>query len=303
MVVSALFAFVAALALWPQPDRPGDSALAQGTSGADQPFDCGGQRNSLALANAGSGATMYPCVSGVMWELKAGNPSDSASDNYQKVVATISGASAPGTNTVKYAGGGSQSLYHISFSGLTFCSADGTPVSPCQPPTTSSTGDLDLTAVSGATTPAYTLTIDPDVAMTIGGSGTWTDLWATGDSRITVRLTDVKAAAGLLGALTGNGAGTCDAAGLLASPAPVRHGGNPGFLGLGGNDNGTCEIQVQAFAALNWLVGGSGFQITGMDIKFAYLVTHTGSVTDPYDPGQAPAGASIRLPNTRITVR
>lgn len=284
-------------------------ADAQNSTPANQPFDCGANRNSLALSNAGSGATMYPCVSGVQWRLVAGNYADTASNNYQKVVATIAGASAPGTQSVKFAGGGSASLTHVAFSGLTFCSANGTPVNPCTPPTAANLGDAydlkltaDSTTANPAPSPASKLTIDPDVQAVIGGSGTWTDLWATPDSRITVRLVDVNTAAGILGALTGNGAGTCDAAGLLTSPAPVRHGGNPGLLGLGGNNNGTCELQLQNFAALNWLVGGSGFQITGMDIKFYYLVTHTGSVTDPYNPSQAPANPGIQLPNTTITV-
>ena len=306
LALGSVLALLVTLLLWPQLS---EQAAGQAADAGKQPYGCGTQRNSLTLANAGSGATMYPCVSGVLWRMQAGTVTGS---DISKVVATISAASAPGQQTVKYAGGGSQSLYHVAFSNLTFCSANGTPVTPCQPPvaggsTASDWQQLRLTADS-ATAPAPTaaqphvLTIDPDVAMTVGGNGVWTDLWATGDSRISVRLQDVDTAAGLLGVLTGNGAGTCDAASLLTDPDPVRHGGDPGLFGLGGNNNGTCEIQVAAFAGLNWLVGGSGFQITGMDLKFAYLVTHTNSVTDPYDPAQAPGGASVKLPDTSITV-
>lgn len=309
LVFVSVFALVAAALLWPS---TGDRAAGQAQSAAKQPYNCGTQRNSLALSNAGSGATMYPCLSGVMWRMQAGSL---AGSDITKVVATIDGASAPGTATVKYAASGvQQTLYHVAFSNLTFCSVlNSVPVNPCQPPVAggSTAGDwqqLRLTAAS-STVPApgpsvpYTWTIDPDVAMTVGGNGVWTDLWATGDSTITVRLQDVDTAAGLLGVLTGNGAGTCDEAALLADPDPIRHGGSPGFLGIGGNNNGTCEIKVQAFNQLNWLVGGSGFRITGMDIKFAYLATHTASVTDPYNPSQAPTGAAIQLPATTIEVQ
>ena len=130
------------------------------------------------------------------------------------------------------------------------------------------TNFIKLATIPGtpATAPTsnYTLSITPDGPITIGGAGVLTDLWATGNSAINVA--GYNAVCWLVGSSDGNG----------------------------------CRISVSTFQSINWLMGGSNFELYGLDLTFGYLVTHANNPADPYQ--NPPAQPSVQLPNTTISL-
>lgn len=291
LVYLLLIATIVALA-WPYLGIDGGRAAAQ-TQASDAgylPDDCGkwsssttetgSNRQALQLSvDSGSGNSlantyMYPCVSGVRWELKA-NVVGLTSYN-SNMYAYVTGVYAPNAPTITYAAGNqSEQWYHVMFGNLFFCSSN---TSPCQGARTGITLATIKGTPSTAPTSNYTLSITPAGAFTIGGSGVYTDLWTTAGSAMNVWASDIPA--GTLGCAIG---GTTVYSGGLFGPY-------------------TCTAQISAFSNLSWLLGGSSFHINALDLVFSYLVTHKQDPTDPYDPAQAPGTNSIQLPNTTISV-
>lgn len=292
LVYLALLATVVALA-WPYLGIDGGRAAAQSqaSDAGYLPDDCGkwssattetgSNRQALQLSvDSGSGNSlansyMYPCVSGVRWELKA-NTGGLTSYN-SNMYAYVTGVYAPNSPNITYAAGNqTEQWYHVMFGNLFFCSSN---TSPCQGARTGITLSTIKGTPSTAPSSNYALNIIPSGAFTIGGSGVYTDLWTTGSSAMNVWSSDIPA-----------GFAGCAIGGTTTYPS--------GFLSL----SGTCTAQISAFANLSWLLGGSSFHINALDLVFSYLVTHKQDPTDPYDPAQAPATNSIQFPNTTISV-
>ena len=295
VVVLAVLVVGAAFLLVP---RVGDVASGQAPQASYQPFLCDQpgsgnpqQRRQDVQLDNGAGdfdaaGRMYPCLAGVRWHLQSGNVATSDPGVAIGQIRTAFGRKFP--STVYYAAAGSRTdLYQVAFSGLQFCSGDTTPVAACTP---SGTTDLQLYADSGdAPAPKsatnYRLTIDPDQAITIGGSGVWTEVLATANSSFTVPVAQLPTATHL-------------ACGLVGGTA------RGGFLGIGG----TCELSASDFAGdlAQWLGGGENYTLLGVNLDFYYLVTHRQNPSDPYT--QVPVDGSgnplnsIRLPNTTISV-
>lgn len=295
LVGLAVLALAAAAVLAP---RSGDGALGQAPSSAHQPFACDQpgssnpqqRRQEIQLDN-GSGdfnasGRMHPCLAGVRWHLQSGNVATSDSGAAIGQIRTAYGRKFPGT--VYWAAAGSRTdLYQVAFSGLQFCTGDTTPVGACP---SAGTTDIQLYADS-ADAPApksagnYRLTIDPDQAITIGGSGVWTEVLATASSSFTVPVAQLPTATHLACALVGGTA-------------------RGGFLGIGG----TCELSAADFAGdlAQWLGGGENYTLLGVNLDLYYLVTHRQNPSDPYT--QVPVDGSgnplnsIQLPNTTISV-
>lgn len=295
LVGLAVLALAAAAVLAP---RSGDGALGQAPSSAHQPFACDQpgssnpqqRRQEIQLDN-GSGdfsaaGRMHPCLAGVRWHLQSGNVATSDSGAAIGQIRTAYGRKFPGT--VHWAAAGSRTdLYQVAFSGLQFCTGDTTPVSACP---SAGTTDIQLYADS-ADAPAprsasnYRLTIDPDQAITIGGSGVWTEVLATANSSFTVPVSQLPTATHLACALVGGTA-------------------RGGFLGIGG----TCELSAADFAGdlAQWLGGGENYTLLGVNLDLYHLVTHRQNPSDPYT--QVPVDGSgnplnsIQLPNTTISV-
>lgn len=295
LVVLAVLAVAAAAVLVP---RVGDDARGQAQSGGYQPFACDQpgsanpqQRRQEVQLDNGSGdfnaaGRTYPCLAGVRWHLQSGNVTTSNPDAAIGQIRTAYGRKFPGT--VYYAAAGSRTdLYQVAFSGLQFCTSRTNPVSACP---AAGTTDIQLYADSGdapapkSATP-YRLTIKPDQAITIGGTGVWTEVLATASSSFTVPVAQLPTATHL-------------ACGIVGGTA------RGGFLGIGG----TCELSAEDFAGglAQWLGGGSNYTLLGVNLDFFYLVTHRQNPTDPYT--QVPVDGSgnplnsVQLPNTTISV-
>lgn len=295
LVLAAILVVAAAAVLVP---RTGDRALGQGRSSAYQPFPCDQpgstdpqQRRQEVQLDNGAGdfnatGRMHPCLAGVRWHLQSGNVTTSDPGLAIGQIRTAYGRKFP--ITVYYAAAGSRTdLYQVAFSGLQFCTGDTTPVGACP---SSGTNDIQLYADSGdAPAPKsasnYRLTIDPDQAITIGGSGVWTEVLTTANSSFTVPVAQLPTATHL-------------ACGLVGGTA------RGGFLGIGG----TCELSASDFAGdlAQWLGGGENYTLLGVNLDFYYLVTHRQNPSDPYT--QVPVDGSgnplnsIQLPNTTISV-
>ncbi|QSR28165.1 hypothetical protein CFH99_21315 [Nocardioides aromaticivorans] len=295
LVLGAILVVATASVLLP---RTGDRALGQGRSSAYQPFACDQpgsadpqQRRQEVQLDNGAGdfnaaGRMHPCLAGVRWHLQSGSVTTSDPGLAIGQIRTAYGRKFP--NTVYYAAAGSRTdLYQVAFSGLQFCTGDTTPVAACP---ASGTNDIQLYADSGdAPAPKaagnYRLTIDPDQAITIGGSGVWTEVLATANSSFTVPVAQLPTATHL-------------ACGLVGGTA------RGGFLGIGG----TCELSASDFAGdlAQWLGGGENYTLLGVNLDFYYLVTHRQNPSDPYT--QVPVDGSgnplnsIQLPNTTISV-
>lgn len=302
LVGGAIYIMIAAFLAWPMVV---DNAVAQPQSNAQQPYECSQPGNSnpqqrrqslpLTTTSGGTGSgTMYPCLSGVPWTFRLGNPNGSSD---QEIIAVAGNVYSPGARTLYWAAdGNSSNLYQVAFSGLNLCTGNNTPVSGCRIAVnnvdSNPNNNLDLYAstvgMSGQPRPAedYTLRFLSDSAITIGGNNVFTDLWATGNSTFSVDLSDIP-----VGAI-----GCTIAGGSVA-------GSNPLF----GSDTRVCRnVQVSSLSGLNWLVGGSNYRIIGMDLNFYYLVTHRSNPTDPYTQppidGSGNPLSSIHLPNTWVTV-
>lgn len=118
------------------------------------------------------------------------------------------------------------------------------------------------------TTP-HSLTLAPDAGAVFGGGDVITDLLVTGTSKIVI------------------------------DPMPVAFFNTCGLLGGGPAFSSTCTVLVKDISP-NMVefanaIGISTLTITEMNLDIYYLVTHTTT-------GGIPAGASVQLPNTRMTV-
>lgn len=295
VVVLAILAVAATTILVP---RPGDGARGQAQSNAYQPFACDQpgssnpqqRRQEIQLDNGAgdfnAAGRMYPCLAGVRWHLQSGNVTTSSTTPAIGQIRTAYGREFP--NTVYYAAAGSRTdLYQMAFSGLQFCTGDTTPISACAP---TGTKDIQLYAdTADAPGPKaatnYRLTITPDQAITIGGSGVWTEVLATANSSFTVPVAELPTATHL-------------ACGLVGGIA------RGGFLGIGG----TCELSASDFSGTlaQWLGGGENYTLLGINLDLYYLVTHRQNPTDPYTQipvdGSGNPLNSIQLPNTTISV-
>lgn len=294
VVLAVLSVAVAAIVL----PGPGDDARGQARSSAYQPFACDQpgssdpqqRRQEIQLDNGAGDFTaagrMYPCLAGVRWHLQSGNVTTSSTTPAIGQIRTAYGRKFP--NTVFYAAAGSRTdLYQLAFSSLQFCTGDTTPIGACAP---GGTTDIQLYADSadapGPKSAAnYRLTIDPDQAITIGGSGVWTEVLATANSSFTVPVAELPTATHLACALVGGTA-------------------RGGFLGIGG----TCELSASDFAGdlAQWLGGGENYTLLGVNLDLYYLVTHRQNPSDPYTQipvdGSGNPLNSIQLPNTTISV-
>lgn len=125
------------------------AAVACGTNDAN--------RASLLLAD---GTRVTPCLSKV--NLNVSITGGFGSYNIYKIVFP----EGFGTVPLKYVDGTVENLYHLTFQSFKINST------------------AKLVARPGSGGPPYTLSITPDTAATIGGTGVNTDLWVTGSSTV-----------------------------------------------------------------------------------------------------------------------
>jgi hypothetical protein len=221
-VWGAICVLVGAWVLWPQSGRPGDVAWAAWQCGAGDAY-----RATLTLY--GGAGTLKPCVAGVTMNL-------TVPDNTSDVRYRIEKVRVVDTFDLPYANGTTGTgLVHIAFESFTIANT---------------VSGVALTSTDG---PGYTLGIQPDHQMVIGGVGVNTDLWVTSDSWI--RIDDNMAGFGCF---------------LIAFAV------NP------------CKVTVGAFSSLSWLLDGSSYNGYGMHLDIKFLATYradggatTGSIQLP----------------------
>lgn len=166
IVVLALVAVLGALAIWPYQDDPSRAAHA-----AQQ---CGPNDANRATLTTQNGVTIRPCVSKTTLRLVVPRTQRSSAGCgflwlnpcYQEDKWSVSEFRRATGQTVKYIDGTQESLIRISFKNFRIHR------------------DVTMTVENGA---GYTLTIDPDQGMGLGGASSAggdiiTDLWVTPDS-------------------------------------------------------------------------------------------------------------------------
>jgi hypothetical protein len=291
----AMLLAVTAVLYWPEIRDGAGSAIAQTQDNSYQPFNCGQagssnpqqRRQNLQLNGTGGGAAnghAYPCISGVQWKLKAGTTSSSTAGP-SNIIAVISAAySTIYSSPIYWAGTGSSSnLVQVSIAGLQFCNGSLNLTANgygCTPSLTARNIQLYADSSTGQgyvpKTP-YVLNIIPSGPITVGGNGMQTDIFGVGSSLI--------------------------ATDLAALPSfPFGQAGNCATVGGTATGN-MCTLSLSSFSGslAQTLAGGGTFPLFGMDLTFYYLITHTGSTTNPYNPLEV-SGNSVTLPNTRLVV-
>lgn len=286
---TAMVLLVSVVLFWPSIRDHAGQAFAQVQDNNYQPFNCGQanstnpqqRRQNLAL-NSGSGGTAnghaYPCVSGVQWTLKLGDPNASLNDT-NGVVGVIQNAFATSGETLYFAANGSAPVVQVSVQSLQFCSGNNVPPDNVNGyRCTHATSGIQLYAnsqTSGSyqpTTP-YQLNITPSGPILVGGSGMMADIFGVPSSTIQVATAAVPS-------------------------------GSTGCGFVGGSTHGQgCTLSLSQFSGslAQALAGGSTFPLSAINLSFYYLITHTPTTTNPYNPLEV-TGNSVQLPNTRIFV-
>ena len=296
--VQRLIAFTAmilaatAVLYWPEIRDGAGQAIAQTQDNNYQPFSCGQanstvlqqRRQSLALKNGSggsSGASAYPCVSGVAWRMVVGCTSCTATNlaGNGAVVAILNNAFASTGQTLYFAGNGSAgSLTQVAIQGLQFCAGNAVPATNlngfgCK----QAVNNLQLyanstTSLAYQPTTPYQLNIIPAKDITLGGSGMMADIWGTSGSAFEVPAADIT-----------SGSTGC------------------GVVGGTSTTNG-CTVTLGQFSGslAQSLAGGSTLPVVGVNLTFYYLITHSPGATNPYN--ELATTNSLLLPNTRIYV-
>lgn len=294
----AMVVMVSLVLFWPNIRDHAGQALAQTQDNSYQPFNCGqsnsssgqARRENLPLNNDSGGTAnghAYPCISGVQWRLVVGNTQASLADT-NGIIGEIQGAystqwaNGDGTcasATFCFAGTGAvNGLVQVSIKGLGFCSGANAPAFnvgnySCR----KAASGIQLYANSTSSqsyqpAKSYQLNITPSGPFNLGGSGMQTDIFATPSSEIQTSLSAIPA-------------------GALGCPV------------VGTTKGQGCTITLSSFSGslAQTLAGGGDFPLSALNLTFYYLITHTGSTTNPYNPTEI-SGNSVTLPNTRISV-